>query len=181
MSRSTLFACASTMLFLGAICCRTSPSTAEGRSELQSRSTNTLNEAKRVDGTISSLVDSAAGVAVFPRIGKGAAGVGGAYGKGTVYEDGRLVGYCDMTQATAGAQLGAQTYSEIVVFKTREALDHFKRGALTFDAQATAVAVRNGAAANANYSKGVAVFTMDEAGLMFEAAVGGQKFSYETI
>jgi lipid-binding SYLF domain-containing protein len=82
-------------------------------------------------------------------------------------------------QGSIGFQLGGQAYSEIICFSTREALALFKSGNFAFDAQATAVALKSGAGANAKYSNGVAVFTMDESGLMFEASIGGQKFSYE--
>jgi lipid-binding SYLF domain-containing protein len=119
------------------------------------------------------------GYAVFPSVGKGAAGVGGAYGKGVVYERGRVVGFCDMTQATVGAQLGAQKYSEIICFENEKTLAKFKDEKLAFDAQASAVAGKSGSAANASYSDGVMVYTLNESGLMAEAAIGGQKFSYQ--
>jgi lipid-binding SYLF domain-containing protein len=91
------------------------------------------------------------------------------------------VGYCDLSQASVGFQLGAQTYSEILCFEDQKAFDRFKAGTFTFDAQATAVALESGAGANAKYNEGVSVFTMDEKGLMFEAAVGGQEFSYQAL
>ena len=118
-------------------------------------------------------------VAVFPKVTKGAVGVGGAYGKGVLYEDGRAVGYCDLSQATVGAQLGGQTYTEIICFQDRESLKKFKDGKFAFDAQASAVAVDAGASKNAAYRDGVAVYTTNEAGLMAEASIGGQKFSYQ--
>ena len=103
----------------------------------------------------------------------------GAYGRGVLYENGVFTGYCDLVQGSIGFQLGGQAYSEIICFSTTEALTLFKTGNFAFDAQATAVALKSGAGANAKYSNGVAVFTMDESGLMFEASIGGQKFSYE--
>jgi hypothetical protein len=72
-----------------------------------------------------------------------------------------------------------QGYTEIICFETRQNVENFKQGKFSFDAQATAVAIKTGAGANAKFKNGVAVFTMDEAGLMFEASVGGQKFSYQ--
>ncbi len=76
-------------------------------------------------------------------------------------------------------QLGGQSYTEIICFETGQNVENFKQGNFRFDAQATAVAIKSGAGANAKFTNGVAVFTMDEAGLMFEASVGGQKFSYQ--
>ena len=89
------------------------------------------------------------------------------------------MGYCDLSQASIGVQLGGQKYTEIICFETAQAVQNFKEGHFRFDAQATAVALKSGAGANAKYKDGVAVFTMDESGLMYEASVGGQKFSYQ--
>lgn len=179
MATSFKFASVSSLLFLFAIGCSTAPKTSAGKADLEASAGITFAKAKTADPTIARLIQGSAGHAVFPAVGKGAVGVGGAYGKGVLYEGGATVGYCDLTQASIGVQLGAQAYSEILVFKSKAALDEFKGGNFAFDAQATAVALKSGSAANANYSTGVAVFTMDESGLMFEASVGGQKFSYQ--
>jgi lipid-binding SYLF domain-containing protein len=159
--------------------CSTAPGTAEGKTELRHTSEYALSEAQKNDDTLADFIRHSAGYAVFPEVGKGAIGVGGAYGKGDVYQAGAVIGYCDMTQASIGFQLGGQAYSEILVFEDAAALERFKNGNVRFDAQATAVALKSGAGANAKFANGVAVFTMDEAGLMYEASVGGQKFSYQ--
>lgn len=175
----------STLLLIGAlmsaslVSCQTAPRTDAGKTDIRDAADTTLAEAQRNDPTLTPVLRNALGYAVFPTVGKGAIGVGGAYGKGTLYEQGAFVGYCDMTQGSIGLQLGGQGYSEIIAFSTLEALDRFKTGNLAFDAQATAVALKSGAGANAKYAGGVAVFTMDEAGLMYEASIGGQKFSYQ--
>lgn len=159
--------------------CATAPPTAEGRADIESDAASALNAAKSADPTLERVLNDSAGYAVFPAVGKAGAGVGGAYGRGVLYEGGRAVGYCDLSQATVGMQLGAQSYTQIIAFETKDAVDNFKKGNFAFAAQATAVALRSGAGANARYRDGVAVFTMDEAGLMYEAALGGQKFSYQ--
>jgi lipid-binding SYLF domain-containing protein len=123
--------------------------------------------------------DRAYGYAVFPTIGKGAYLVGGAYGKGKVYEKESFIGTSSLIQVTVGFQLGGQAYREIIFFKDKRALDHFTDGNFEFDAQASAVAVTSGASADAAYNDGVAVFTLPKGGLMFEASVGGQKFSFD--
>jgi lipid-binding SYLF domain-containing protein len=107
--------------------------------------------------------------------------VGGAHGNGEVYEQGRLVGYSSITQLTLGAQLGGQAYRQIVFFADQVALDEFKAGDFNFGAQASAVAVTAGAAANAAYDNGVAVFTLPLGGLMFEASIAGQNFSFKPV
>ncbi len=163
-----------------ALCaCATAPRSEEGKSDIRANAAATVTRAERADPTLTPILRDAAAYAVFPTVGKGAIGVGGAYGKGVLYEAGTFAGYCDLTQASIGLQLGGQSYSEIIAFSGSEALSKFKSGSFAFDAQATAVALKSGAGANAKYTNGVAVFTMDEAGLMFEASVGGQKFSYQ--
>jgi len=159
--------------------CNTAPSSAVGKSNLRNSSAEALDQAQKNDPSLRNVIHDSAGYAVFPSVGKGAIGIGGAYGKGDLYESSMVVGYCDLSQATIGIQLGGQAYTEIVVFKTHDALENFKTGNFRFDAQATAVALESGAGANAKFTNGVAVFTMDEAGLMYEASVGGQKFSYQ--
>jgi len=164
---------------LGLTACATAPETAEGKADIVSEANVAVAKAKKSDPSMASMLNSAAGYAVFPSVGKGAVGVGGAYGKGVLYEGGSSVGYCDLSQGSIGFQLGGQTYTEIIVFQNRQAVTPFKEGNLRFGAQATAVALKSGSGANAQYTDDVAVFTMDEAGLMFEASIGGQKFSYQ--
>ena len=68
------------------------------------------------------------GYAVFPSVGKGGIGIGGARGKGLVYEQGRLVGKTTLTQVTVGFQLGGQEFSEVIFFKDKTAFDDFTIG-----------------------------------------------------
>jgi len=141
---------------------------------------------------------NAHGYAVFPTIGKGGVVVGGAYGKGRVYEKGHYVGDISMTQISVGAQLGGQAYSEIIFLQDKRAFDEFTKGEFEFGAEVSAVAITAGASAQATtggtgagknissdkaevkstYQKGIAVFTVAKGGLMYEASVGGQKFNY---
>jgi len=143
---------------------------------------------------------SSYGYAVFPTIGKAGIGIGGAHGKGKVYKQGAAIGDSKMTQVTVGLQLGGQAYSQIIFFENENALKDFTSGNFEFSAQATAVAITAGASAEANtgggtaagasggkndastvsrgYRKGMAIFTVAKGGLMYEAALGGQKYSY---
>jgi lipid-binding SYLF domain-containing protein len=160
--------------------CNTAPATTEGKADLRRSSADALADAQKNDPSLEALIGKSAGYAVFPSVGKGAIGIGGAYGKGDLYQNGIVVGYCDMTQGSIGFQLGGQAYTEILVFETPAAVETFRNGNFRFDAQATAVALKSGAGANAKFASGVAVFTTDEAGLMYEASIGGQKFSYQS-
>src|SRR5262245_59394502 len=144
--------------------------------------------------------DHCYGYAVFPSIGKGGIGVGGAHGSGRVYEKGGYVGDTSMNQVTIGFQFGGQAYRQIVFFENKAAFDQFTSGKFEFGAQATAVAITAGASAQAStgggagasasgtqhqartagaYENGMAVFTVARGGLMYEATIGGQKFGYK--
>ena len=141
----------------------------------------TIAAFKNSDPDMKVFFDKAYGFAVFPTIGKGGFGIGGAYGKGKVYKKGKLIGSSTMAQLTIGFQLGGQAYREIIFFKDKKALEHFTGGNFEFGAQASAIAVTAGASADAAYSDGVAVFTLPKGGLMYEASIGGQKFSFDPM
>jgi lipid-binding SYLF domain-containing protein len=145
----------------------------------EKKAQETIAAFKKADPGIQTFFDKAYGYAVFPEIGKGAIGIGGAHGTGTVYEKGKAVGSTAMTQVTIGLQLGAQAYREIIFFENKAALDKFKSGNYEVSANASAIAAKEGASKSANYDLGVAIFTLGTEGLMFEASIGGQKFSYE--
>ena len=125
--------------------------------------------------------NEAYGYVIFPNVGKGAIGVGGAAGNGIVYEGGKEIGAAKLTQVSIGFQWGGQAYREIIFFENKAAMDDFKGNNFEFAAQASAVAVTAGASADANYEDGVMVFTMQKGGLMYEASVGGQKFKFEAF
>lgn len=147
------------------------------------------------------IFDNAYGYAVFPNIGKGGMGIGGARGKGQVYVKGAHVGNTTMTQLTIGFQLGGQAFSQIIFFKDERAFSEFAGGNFEFGAQATAVAITASASAAAtttgttagasdgsddtkvygDYYKGMAIFTIAKGGLMYEATLGGQKFNYKAV
>ena len=158
--------------------CSTAPKTEQGKATLDDEVSAAISRMKEKDPGLDKFLREATGYAVFPTVGKGAIGVGGAYGKGELFEGGRMTGYCTLTQATIGFALGGQAYSELIFFENKDSLGGFKSGNFAFAAQASAVALKSGASADAKYEDGVLVFTMPQGGLMFEASVGGQKFKY---
>lgn len=124
--------------------------------------------------------EQAYGYAVFPDVYKGGLFmVGGGHGKGYVYEQNNLVGNSTITQLNLGPQFGGQSFSEIIFFKSKEDLESFKKGTFEVNAQVAAIIVTTGMATNIDFSNGVAVFVLPKAGVMAEATVGGQKFSYQ--
>ncbi|MCK5387347.1 MAG: hypothetical protein KAJ39_09175 [Gammaproteobacteria bacterium] len=144
------------------------------------------------------LFKSAYGYAVFPTVGKGGVGIGGAFGKGQVYRGGKVTGKVSLSKLTIGLQLGGQAFSEIIFLKDKRAYKDFTSGKFEFDASVSAVAITAGAQAKtgtegasasagtgdagkqakASYRKGMAVFTYAKGGLMYEATIGGQKFKF---
>lgn len=178
--RLTLLPALALLLGLAALtACETAPDTQRDKDTLRADVLEALALFKNQDPTLQPFFESAAGYAIFPTVGKGAVGIGGAYGKGELYEKGRFLGYCSLSQGTIGVQLGGQAYSEIIFFETADELREFKSGTYEFAAQASAVAAASGAAANAKYEQGVLVFTLAKGGLMFEASLGGQKFRFQ--
>jgi lipid-binding SYLF domain-containing protein len=124
---------------------------------------------------------SAHAYAVYPAIGKGGLIVGGFSGKGLVYERGRLVARSDAGGGTIGAQIGGQSFSEVLFFKDKAAFEKFKRGETAFQAGGSATAGSASASAANDYKDGVMVLTFGGGGLMLEGVIGGQTFSYEPI
>ncbi len=126
-------------------------------------------------------IDHAHAYVVFPEIAKGGLGVGGGFGRGIVFQQGRPIGRSSVSEATIGAQIGAQSYSQVIFFQDEAALRVFQRENLEFSARATAVAASAGAAATTSYERGVAVFIMTRGGLMAEVSIGGQRFRYTSL
>ena len=137
-----------------------------------------LNKFKKIS-SLKTYFKKARGYAVFPNVGKGGIGIGGARGKGEVFEKGKVIGSTSLTQVSIGFQLGGQAFSQIIFFKDKKSLERFTEGNFEFGASASAALMSEGANASADYSDGVAVLTFSKGGLMYEASIGGQKFSYE--
>ena len=157
------------------------PKTAEDARVLSDQVATSIKNFKTTDPSMDKFFNNAYGYAIFPAVRAAAVGVGGAYGQAEVYEKGKLIGYADLNQANVGASLGGQRYSEIIFFENEGSLATFKTTQVEFDARASAIAASAGAGTLANYQKGVAVFTMPEGGLMFQAAIGGQKFRFTPL
>lgn len=135
----------------------------------------------RTDGLMKNLFNSAYGYVIFPNVGKGGIGIGGAAGNGIVYEKGNIIGKAKLTQVSIGFQFGGQSYREVIFFESKADLNRFKENKIEFSAQASAVAVTAGVSANVKYKEGVMIFTQQKGGLMYEASIGGQKFNYSNF
>jgi lipid-binding SYLF domain-containing protein len=155
--------------------------TARAAEDVQAEAQEAIAKFQKVDPGLKEYFDSSAGYAVFPNVGKGGLVVGGAHGKGVVYEKGTAVGKASLSQASIGAQAGGQNFSEVIFFETSTALEDFKSGKFEMGADVSAVAAAEGVSKSAKYKDGVMVFALPKKGLMAQASVGGQKFKFEPL
>ena len=158
--------------------CATAPETQAAKDVLHAKVREAVVVFKDRDPQIRRFFDTAYGYAVFPEVFKGAYWIGGAYGKGEVYEEGQRVGYSSLSQATLGLSFGGEFFRGIVFFPNKEEFDSFRSQEYTFAAQVTGVALTAGVAAKTDYKYGKAVFVIADRGLMVDASLGGQKFMY---
>lgn len=140
---------------------------------------DTLQLFQERDPSLAAFFKEAEAYAVFPTVVKIGAGLGGSYGDGYVYSKGRLIGLATIGSGSLGPQLGAQKYRELIFFRDAGTINQFKKGDFELSGQVSAIATDRGAGAKAAYNEGLAIFVMPYAGLMFEASVAGQKFTFE--
>ena len=147
--------------------------------EYDAKAKEALAAFRKEDPSIDSFIEQSVGYVVIPTVGKAGFGIGGARGKGVLYENGEVTAVVTLSQLSIGFQWGGQAYSEFLFFQDTPTLSNFKQGNYELNAQASAVAVTAGASADAAFVNGMAIFTQAKGGLMYEAAVGGQKFKVE--
>lgn len=173
MTRYTL-----TAVCIAFAACATAPKTSSEKSELEHSAATTLATMVQKDPGLHGKLQSVAGYAVFPNIGKGGFVAGAAYGRGILYENGRSVGYVELNQGSLGAQIGGQSFAELIVFLSPSDVAKVKGGDFSLGANVSAVALTAGAAASAQFVNGVAVFVMPKGGVMAELSVSGQQINF---
>jgi lipid-binding SYLF domain-containing protein len=149
--------------------------------DLRAEAEKAIKVLKDADSGLTNSFSHAAGFAVFPSVGKGGFIFGAEHGNGIVYEKGKPVGEATLTEINVGPQAGGQVFYEVIFFETAEALANFKQSNWEMSAKVSAVAASEGASLDAKYRDGVMVFTLPKSGLMAQAAIGGQKFSYKPL
>jgi len=159
-------------------CENTGPNAPMAHTDLQNRSQSSLQQFYSHDSGLQDAINNAAGYVVFPEVGKGAVGVGGASGIGTVYKGNQEVGSVKLQQVSVGPQIGGETYGELIVFQNEAALNRLMNNSFEFGADAQAIIVKAGAAAAARFDNGVEVYILPKGGLMAGADIHGQKFQY---
>lgn len=180
-TRNVAIVCAAVggVIAVGLAGCDTAPKNESGREALTAEAGGAFRSFKASDPSLGALLDKSVGYAIFPSVGKAGFIAGAAYGRGEVYERGSMIGWADISQGTIGLQIGAQSYDELVIFLTQENLDKFKKNQFAFSANLSAVAIKPGVAGAADTSKGVVVFVQPKGGVMAEASVGGQRFTFQ--
>jgi lipid-binding SYLF domain-containing protein len=161
-----------------AVGCSTGSITKEEGDALFKQAQASRQEWNKVDPQFEAFAKKGYGFAFFPEITKGGLVIGGAHGRGVVYEKAQHMGYADLTQMSLGFQAGYQDYSQLIVFENQPAMDKFKRNEIDFGANASAVVADKGAAMGAQFVDGVAVFVRPIGGAMAEASLGGQQITY---
>ena len=177
------------------------PALADEKAEKEEKSyADTIDRFKSNEG-VAPYFETAYGYGIWPTVAKGGLGIGASTGKGRIYRQGQFVGTSRVSDVSIGFQAGGQAYSQVVFFEDERAFQDFTSGNFEFSAQASAVAVTAsaqaatstegttaslgtggpGGAAGTGYTKGMQVFTMAKGGLMYEAAIAGQKYSYKPI
>lgn len=166
-----------TMLWIA--CGGARPSSHSDRVALEDKAAATLQNMMAKDSTLRPLLDRAAGYAVLPEVGKGGLVVGAAHGRGVLYQNHRPVGFIELSQASVGAQAGAQSYSELVVFENQRDLQRVKGDAYTVGGNISAVVLSAGRGAATQFRDGVAVFIQPRGGVMAEVSISGQRLEFD--
>ncbi len=158
--------------------CGSAPTTPAEKANLTDDGQTQIKILRRDYPDLSTLLDQSDGYAIFPSVAKGGLVIEGASGRGTVYEQGKYIGTAHVTLVNVGAVAGGEDYVELLVFKTKAAMDNFKANNLHFEATAAAVALKAGASADAKFMNDVAAFKKSNSGLILDASIGGQQFTF---
>ena len=160
-------------------CAASAPKTHAARQELHGDAEEAVAQMTARDPDLKPLLDQAAGYVVFPDVKQGGFVVGGASGQGVLFVNGRRAGFAQLSQASVGAQIGGQKYSEVVVFRDQSALDRAKASKMDLGAQASATIVKAGAASSTRFNdSGVAVFVQPKGGAMLNVSLTGQTVKF---
>jgi lipid-binding SYLF domain-containing protein len=179
--RKALTLCALAALTVGGVvgCETNSPNSPAAQASMANNSQTALAAMTAQDGKLQDLLNNSYGYVIFPEVGQAAIGVGGSSGHGTVFQNGKEVGTVKLTQVSLGPQVGGDTYSELIIFQSQQAMNRLMNDSLEFGAAANATAVKAGAAAAARFDNGVSVFILPKGGLMAGANINGQKFHFD--
>jgi lipid-binding SYLF domain-containing protein len=166
------------LLVLLALGCATAPETKEGREDLVAEARQALARMETSDPSLGPRLQHSHAYAVFPGVGQGGFIVGATYGRGVVFRGGEVIGYADLKAGQVGLVAGGQAFEELVIFQDAGALTRMVNQGLSFEASATATALKAGVAGSVPFREGIAVFVKPRAGLMASVAIGGQEIDF---
>jgi lipid-binding SYLF domain-containing protein len=172
---ASMFAAAALAL---AGCETNTPNSNANNTDLVQTSKSVVQQMESADNSLQNVIDNSYAYAVFPEVGNGAVGIGGASGRGVVYQQGQVIGTTVLRQGSIGPQIGGETYSELIIFKNADALSVFKTGHFELGADASATLIKAGAAAATQFNNGARVFVFPKGGLMAGASINGQSFTF---
>ncbi len=175
----TIVARAAVVMMFGLLGCATAPKSRADQQALEQRADATLQEMMSRNPSLGEVLATTAGYAVFPEVGKGGVIVGGAFGRGVLYDHGRKTGFVKLEQASLGAQLGGQTFAELLVLRDPVDVQNIRAGRYTVGADASVVVLTAGAGASAQAARGTTVFVLPRGGLMVDVSIAGQRVMYE--
>ena len=165
-------------LMLCAVGCAHAPETQPERRALVEQADNVVAAMTQHDDSLEAILDDAYAYVVFPYVGEGGMIVSAGSGSGVVYRQGLPIAYAELRQASVGATIGGQTYSEVIVFQDERAFNRFRNGDFGLTANASVTAVGSGLAEQAVFENGTAAFIYNERGAMADASIGGQTFNF---
>lgn len=161
--------------------CATSPESRSEELSLDADARAARADMIAKDPSIKTAIDKACAHAVFPSVGKGGLVVGGTFGQGVVYQNGKVIGYTSVTAGSVGGTIGGRSFNELILFEDESALHRFKHKDAAIGVEATAVVVTEGSSAQINYHDGVAVIVQQRGGLMADASISGQTFTWTAV
>ena len=127
------------------------------------------------------LAGNAAGVLVFPSIVKGGLIIGGEFGEGVLRKGGAAVGYYNVASVSYGLQIGAQGYSQVMLFMTEDSLAYLdKSEGFEIGADASVALADQGMGGELSTSTAqtpIIAFVFGQSGLMGGIAIEGSKIT----
>jgi lipid-binding SYLF domain-containing protein len=169
------------MLCLALVGCASGPKGVSDQQKLETQARNTLREMTSKDPSLHRVLSNSVAYAVFPNVGKGGFIVGGGYGDGILFVNGHARGVVSIKQASVGAQVGGESFSELIVIRDLNQVRSLESGNWNLGAHADAVALTAGAGASANVTRPVSVFVMPKGGLMVDISVAGQRIDFQPL
>jgi lipid-binding SYLF domain-containing protein len=161
--------------------CATAPRSPAERQSLRQSADATLAEMIAHDPAIEAVIRKAPAYAVFPSVGRGGILIGGAYGRGILYEAGTPTGYVSLQQASLGAQLGGESVAELLVLRSTGEIRRLKAGHFTAGANLGVIVISAGATTHAIFDPNASVFVIQRGGLMVDVSITGQQLSYQSF